>query len=518
MAVPLEVRLVDRPTNTVVIDTHNEGPRQFVVRERAGTVYVGKNQNPQPRNGKTIGYIYNGEFVPRNASVSDAKPEFLSFGTSALVYSHSHDLFKDLCTVFSLPDALKIITLASLKVLKPHIANSRMRAQYERCFISIYYPGVALSANTICKFLNNLGTDSIRRREFYKVRMLKIAKDHHIAIDGSLIQDNSIVNDLSAFSRKAKVKGCQDMSLLYAYDIETNEPICADIFPGNSIDASSYHDFISINNLKKGIIVADKGFPPEAISDILLENKDLHYLTPLKRNDRRIEQYDMYNFEAVFLKNGKAIACKKCKTENNKWLYSFVDAKKAGYEHAAFIENAVKHKNYNQETHANKMESFGTIVFESDEEFPCEVAYVIYEDRWKLELVFRHYKSDLEFDTTNVQGDFSVLGETFVNLISTIITCRILEQFRIAGLNDNNTYAEIMDDLSSAWRTADAPSEPKRSDGCWIHTLKYVHELLEKLELSKPDFEKRDKLKPDRKKIKPEFVGPKRPRGRPKKL
>ena len=518
MGVPAKIREVERPTNTVVIDTRSEGPKRYAVRERAKVEYLGVAHNPQPRNGKTIGYIYNGEFIPRGVPVSEAKPEFLSYGASALVYSHSQDLFKDLTSVFALPDALKIIALASLKVLKPHISNSRMRAQYDRCFISVYYPDVALSKNTICHFLNDLGTDSSRRREFYKLRLLQTAKDHHIAIDGSLIQDNSIVNDLSAFSRKARLKGCQDISLLYAYDIETNEPICADIFPGNSIDASSYHDFIDRNGITKGILVADKGFPPEAIRDLLTKHPDLHYLTPLKRNDQRIVRAGMYDFDEVFIRNGKAIACKKCKLSEHQYLYSYVDAKRAGYEHASFIEQAVKHHNYDKQKHADKMASFGSIVFEADVDLPCQVAYVVYEDRWKLELVFRHYKSDLEFDTTNVQGDFSVLGETFVNLISTIITCRILEHFRLTELIDQATYGEIMDDLSSAWRKVDAPEDPRRSDGGWIHTLKYVHEVLEKLGLSKPDFEKRAKLKPGRKKTKPEFVGPKRPRGRPKKL
>ena len=48
------------------------------------------------------------------------------------------------------------------------------------------------------------------------------------------------MNDLSAFSYKAKKKGCQEISVLYAYDIEAMEPICAEVFPRNSTDAASY--------------------------------------------------------------------------------------------------------------------------------------------------------------------------------------------------------------------------------------------------------------------------------------
>ena len=51
--------------------------------------------------------------------------------------------------------------------------------------------------------------------------------EHHIAIDGTLKQDNSTVNDLSAFSYNARVKNTKDISVIYAYDIEKMEPVCA---------------------------------------------------------------------------------------------------------------------------------------------------------------------------------------------------------------------------------------------------------------------------------------------------
>ena len=40
--------------------------------------------------------------------------------------------------------------------------------------------------------------------------------------------------------------------MLYAYDIEAMEPICAEVFPGNSIDASSYAAFIRDNDIRRG--------------------------------------------------------------------------------------------------------------------------------------------------------------------------------------------------------------------------------------------------------------------------
>ena len=43
---------------------------------------------------------------------------------------------------------------------------------------------------------------------FYQRRLAQMSKEHHIAIDGTLKQDTSKVNDLSDFSYKARVKGC----------------------------------------------------------------------------------------------------------------------------------------------------------------------------------------------------------------------------------------------------------------------------------------------------------------------
>jgi hypothetical protein len=113
--------------------------------------------------------------------------------------------------------------------------------------------------------------------------MEMVREDHYVAIDGTLKHYTSTVNDLSAFSYKARVKGCQEIYVLYAYNIELMERICAEIFPDNNIDISSYPAFIRNNNIRKGIIVADKGFPPNKIEALLKKMPELHFLTPIKR-------------------------------------------------------------------------------------------------------------------------------------------------------------------------------------------------------------------------------------------
>ena len=80
----------------------------------------------------------------------------------------------------------------------------------------------------------------------------------------------------------------------------------------------------------------------------------------------------------------------------------------------------------------------------------------------------------------------------FVNFIATILTSRMAKKADEAGLLDTMSYGELMDDLSSAWRSVKCESvKPKDNDRCWIHTLPSVMEELVKLNLATCTKEKR---------------------------
>ena len=519
MAVPADIRAVPRPKNTIVDDSGREGPKRYAVRERSSTKYVAGG-NPQPRNGKVIGHIIDHEYVPvdTSAKATPLIPDMLSYGSSALVRSVTRDIEKDLLAVYDPSDVFAIMSVATLRVIKPSVTANRMSTHYNRCFVCKDYPGAAISRNSVGKLFQKLGMDGTRRKLFYQRRMAATAADHHIAIDGTLKQDTSVVNDLSAYSYKARVRGCNDISVIYAYDIERMEPICAEVFPGNSIDASSYPAFIRDNDIRKGIIVADKGFPPSKIKDELSERPDLHFLTPIKRNDKRISDNEMLVFNGVLEGIEAHVVCKKKQIKGGRFLYSFKDARKAAREEATYLANAKRKNTFSPEKYAVKKDLFGVIVLESDQDLTPKVAYTCYEDRWLLELVFKRYKSDECLDHTGEQGDFSVIGSEFVNFISTVATCRIIKKAEQAGLLDQMSYGDLMDDLSSAWRRTDAPADPSTDDGYWVHTLRTVFEELEALGLSKPVPKPEPKKRGRKPKPKDQVeLKPKRPRGRPRK-
>ena len=98
MAVPVEIRSVKRPVNTVVLDTGANSVYRYPVRERSRTVYVAGG-NPSPRNGKVIGHIIDGQFVPVRQKSSYQGPDMLSYGGAALVKSVSSDLLSELLSI-----------------------------------------------------------------------------------------------------------------------------------------------------------------------------------------------------------------------------------------------------------------------------------------------------------------------------------------------------------------------------------------------------------------------------------
>ena len=493
MGIPEEIRRVERPVNTVVVRSGRKGAKLYAVRERAGVKY-GPNGEARPVNGRIIGHIFEGKFVRLIESVSKASPDCLSYGASAFIHSCSSDLQDDLTATFSLTDALKILAIASLRVLKPKVTAHRMSTEYGRTFISQYYPGLALTGNTISSFFQNLGMDGAKRKAFYEKRVARVLATHHVVIDGTLKQDTSEVNDLSAFSRKARTKGCKDISVIYAYDIERKEPVCSEVFPGNCIDAAAYRSFIRDNNLTKGIVLSDKGFPPSQIAEELKKRPDLHFLTPLKRNDTRIKAHEMYRFQGVLQNFGKSVFFKKVQLRGGRYLYSYRDTYLALQEEQSFGGRSKRHEDFDEESFNQKKDAFGTIVFESDQDLDPELVYRSYMDRWQIELVFQRYKSDECLDQTEVQKDSSVVGSEFINFISTVLTCRMLQKAMDANLLVKDSWADLLGDLSMAWRRVDAPAKPRSDDDGWVHTFPMLMNNLIALGLCE-DAQKTDKAK-----------------------
>ena len=73
-----------------------------------------------------------------------------------------------------------------------------------------------------------LTVGSLYDRMFDRNRLiLEVGQGHHLLVEGTLKSDESGVNTLSDFSRKARMKGSRDISVIYAFDLVKKEPVCS---------------------------------------------------------------------------------------------------------------------------------------------------------------------------------------------------------------------------------------------------------------------------------------------------
>ena len=451
MPIPQHILSVDRPKNTVVI-AYGKDKNLYAVRQRIGCQNV--DGRHLPVNGPTIGHIVDGLFVPveapAQANVSVSPIDLKDWANVVLCDRLFADIQEELSAVYSKPDAMKIYCIAILRVCDHGIRDYELKEAYETSFLSELYPGVALSKNTVSTFLNDLGRTVSKIVRFMRNRTAAVSMDHHLLVDGTLKSDESRVNSLSDFSRKARTKGTRDIYVLYAFDLEEMEPVCSKCFPGNMLDATAYKAFISENRITRGIIVGDKGFPESAAHEYFAANPELHYLNPVKRNSKLIERHNMLDFTGI-LPGYEGITFRKEKcTGTDKWLYSFLNSGKAAKEEQDWLRRAKKNKTYSLETLREKQKTFGTIVLGCDLDLPAETAYKAYDKRWEIEIVMRFYKSACEFDETHVQDDYSVIGSEFCDFLSTLLTFRLIKAFDRAHLLEDRTYKKIMSILTRA--------------------------------------------------------------------
>ncbi len=83
-------------------------------------------------------------------------------------------------------------------------------------------------------FLEKIGKSSSKMEDFMNKRLEEFS-NHSIVIDGMLKNNTSETNIFSEMSRKSRTKGAQNLNLIYAYDINAQEPVASSVYPGNML-------------------------------------------------------------------------------------------------------------------------------------------------------------------------------------------------------------------------------------------------------------------------------------------
>lgn len=425
MAIPIEIRNVKRPTNTIVKLIGNK----YSVIERVGCKRInGKNI---PINGSVIGYIIDMKYVPKENRKLDITMK--NYGDYIFFNKLSSSIKEELYDCYDKKIADEIYAISLLRAMNNSLKDYQIEEAYNTSFISEDMPSLSLSKNKISTIISNIGKDYSKVLLFIQNRVEKVEKNNKIAIDGMLKTNNSRINSLNDFSYKSRIKSTKDISILIAFNATTKEIICSLPYSGNVVDITSFPDFINKTGINKGIIIGDKGMN----NGSGIEN--IGYIFPIKRSSKIIKELNLLNMDSKLENKEQPILCKKVQ-HNDKFYYSFRDVKKAAKEEHDYTCR----KKFDAEKLKDKRNKFGTIVYVSNQDMTCLEAYNLYKDRWEIELINKFYKDQLGLETVREHSDYSVYGSEFINMLSSIMACRIKNEFENKNLFSEYTYGNLI--------------------------------------------------------------------------
>ena len=442
MAIPQEIKDVERPKGTVI--KYASGFYYVVKRT---SVY--KDGRRVPKDLGIIGKIIDGQYVPKDNVVLKNQKEIdiKNYGEVALFNKVSTELLEELKVVYDQKIAEKLYVIALLRACNYDLTNRDLKHEYDYSYLSNLYPDVSLSESTMPEFLEDIGAAYLRIEQFMRNRVSKTFQDT-ILVDGTLKSYNSENSMFSDWSRKGRVKGCKDFSILYSYDINTGEPISAKPYTGNMLDSTAFEDFIEHFKANNNLFIMDKGFWNQKDIDKIKENNTAKYIIPIKNNSKLITDNDLLNNYQILDKYNEDVILYNKKLIDNKIYYVFKNKSDSNIQEKAYLEKEKKKNSFNNAKYQAKLKEFGVVIFESNYDTdPIEI-YKAYESRWNIELMFKFYKNVLDITTTSVHNDYRVYGTEFINYLSLIISSKVKKELDKHKLLEKYSFKQIMRYLS----------------------------------------------------------------------
>lgn len=440
MSVPEEIRAVPRPKNTVVIASG----KGYRVRQRTGCKYVDGRRVPV--EGGYVGSIIDGKFVPDDPikkTGSTGRVDIKNYGRVMYCDILNRDILNMLAPFYNSSESAMIYAIAMIRACYPGTRDYQILNRYRESFVSEMYPNLNMGKNAVSVEQRNLGLEYSRIRNFMNARVCSMNDNDTIIIDGCLIQNHSGIDTFSQISRKTKARKHKDSLMIYAYSEDLREPVCSKLYQGNMVDSRVIGDFLGTNGISKGLIVTDKGFTAEMVTEATEGKKGLHYLVPLKRNSLLISDNNMYDFDGAFF-DEERIEFKKVLCDGF-WLYSFRNLSIAKDEEESYLEEHTGCVNPKELNDARR--GFGTLVFQCDMDISPSKVYLIYQNRWLIELLFKFYQTEMDLDDTRVHDDYSDIGSAFIDFLAALMGSRLLNAFGDCTDMEYWTFKSSMDFL-----------------------------------------------------------------------
>jgi hypothetical protein len=384
------------------------------IRHKNGHYYVYKVEGyydkeakkPKSRSLGCIGQIYEDVgFVP---NLKDTKfDEFVTkeYGATKIIMATSEKLFNVLKNCFP-SEFMRIYVLAVLKLLG-NLSAKDIDVAYERSAISVMFPKLHLSRNTVADFLCRLAQQRKGMLKF--MGEYASCKNGSIIFDGSSFISGSRCNPFCEKGYSPGNRGKSQIRLIYAYDKTSRLPVYFRVAPGSTSDKAVFEAALDEIEAKGHVIILDKGFFSEKNIRVMFK-AGANFIIPLQKNTievapehKKFSAYELvklnvfsYHKRIIYFaefSSKKFSDCRVCVYYDCERRQQLMENyfRKIQDDDGNIPEEA-------QKSISSATESFGiTMLFTNIKDVSARQIYLDYKARWTIEEMFDTHKNTLGF-------------------------------------------------------------------------------------------------------------------------
>lgn len=251
-----------------------------------------------------------------------------------------------------------------------------------------------------------------------------ISEDDFVLADTTHILSKSQHIELSHRGYNSQMNFEPQINLMYLYGSKSRMPVFYRLHAGNIREVKALKNTIVESGIQNATLIGDKGFFSKANLE-LLEQQQLRYILPLKRDNVRIDYSAVRDasFKAngqYFKHEGRIIWYISLSHDGKQSLWLFIDDFLRQKEEKDYLFRIESHPDeYSLDNFQKSYFRFGTFALISnlDAKTPQEI-FTLYKSRMNIEQMFDSLKNLLDADSTYMQNEDTLQGWMFINHIA----------------------------------------------------------------------------------------------------
>lgn len=365
------------------------------------------------------------------------------FGASNAAVELGADIYDALKKHFP-AEADRLFAIAVLRLIEK-CPFKRINEAYRNSYLSELYGDLSLSSAAISTFLKDFGKNRAAIVAFLKEF---IASDEYVLFDGTSIVSNSTCMNINREGYNSHRRFDPQINLMMAFSASQKMPGYYRVIPGNIRDVVAFKQSVEESGIENLTVIADKGFGSQRNFD-LLDEHDLKYIVPLRRNNGMIDRTKLKSgnradFDGHFIFKERVIWYYSYKAENRNVIV-YLDSDLRNEEEKDYALRIQKQlEGYSDEGLLDKQYDFGTIAFCTNIDDTAEKIYSLYKTRGEVEQSFDFLKNLLEQDKIYLQSAYSVESWAFLNQLSLMLVYRIYSMLHEKGLTKKYSVSDFL--------------------------------------------------------------------------